>query len=178
MFIRRSIIRDGEVRPAIEDRRSMGGESRSTWLIVLRPPQSAGSPVRELAAAPVHAGHARAGSLARRRRRFLDLQAGSIWSDLRRAPPGAAGWSSTWAAVPSRTGRCIPPEATYPGIDYGRGRAHFGYSMPDTTYYEGDRWPVDDGSVDVVLCTETLEHVPDPSVFLAEASVPEARGAV
>ena len=41
--------------------------------------------------------------------------------------------------------------------------------MPDTTYYEGDRWPVPDASVDVVLCTETLEHVPDPPAFLAEA---------
>ena len=41
---------------------------------------------------------------------------------------------------------------------------------PDTTYYEGDCWPVDNASVDVILCTETLEHVPDPSVFLAEAA--------
>ena len=41
--------------------------------------------------------------------------------------------------------------------------------MPDTTYYEGGRWPLSDESVDVVLSTETLEHVPDPPRFLAEA---------
>jgi SAM-dependent methyltransferase len=40
--------------------------------------------------------------------------------------------------------------------------------VPDTTYYKGTRWPVDPESVDVVLCTETLEHVPEPLAFLAE----------
>jgi SAM-dependent methyltransferase len=48
-------------------------------------------------------------------------------------------------------------------------REHFGYEVPDTHYYEGDRWPVEDDSCDVVLATETLEHVPDPAVFLGEA---------
>jgi len=41
--------------------------------------------------------------------------------------------------------------------------------MPDTEYFEGDRWPVDNASVDVVLTTETLEHVLEPATFLAEA---------
>ena len=41
--------------------------------------------------------------------------------------------------------------------------------MPDTKYYQGTRWPIADGSVDLVLCTETLEHVPEPSGFLDEA---------
>ena len=63
----------------------------------------------------------------------------------------------------------IPVAATYHGLDYSGARANFGYSMPETTYYEGDRWPIDDTTADVVLCTETLEHVPDPSVFLSEA---------
>ena len=61
------------------------------------------------------------------------------------------------------------PEATYQGIDHADAERHFGYSMPDTTYYEGDRWPVSDASVDVVLSTETLEHVPDPPVYLTQA---------
>ena len=41
--------------------------------------------------------------------------------------------------------------------------------MPDTTYYDGERWPIHDATVDVVLSTETLEHVPDPPQYLAEA---------
>ena len=36
------------------------------------------------------------------------------------------------------------------------------------TYYDGKRLPFEDGSFDHVLCTEVLEHVPDPSAFLAD----------
>jgi SAM-dependent methyltransferase len=35
-------------------------------------------------------------------------------------------------------------------------------------YFEGDRWPVEDGTADVILCTEVLEHVFDVQTFLAE----------
>jgi hypothetical protein len=31
--------------------------------------------------------------------------------------------------------------------------------IPDTEYYEGDDWPVAPSSIDLVLCTEVLEHV-------------------
>ena len=34
---------------------------------------------------------------------------------------------------------------------------------------EGDRWPIDDGAADVVLSTETMEHVFDSRAFLLEA---------
>lgn len=40
--------------------------------------------------------------------------------------------------------------------------------MPGTVYFEGDRWPVEDGTADVILCTEVLEHVFDVQTFLAE----------
>jgi SAM-dependent methyltransferase len=63
----------------------------------------------------------------------------------------------------------VDPAATYRAIDHADAERHFGYSLPDTTYYEGDRWPVPDASVDLVLSTETLEHVPDPPVFMAQA---------
>ncbi len=41
--------------------------------------------------------------------------------------------------------------------------------MPDTRYYDGFSWPIADDSADVVLATETLEHVSDPEQFLQEA---------
>jgi SAM-dependent methyltransferase len=34
---------------------------------------------------------------------------------------------------------------------------------------DGDRWPVDDASIDVALADFVLEHVPDPAAFFAEA---------
>ncbi len=102
-------------------------------------------------------------------RRFLDLQAGSIWGDLGQLLPQGRGFilDVGCGAQPYRS--LIHPEATYQGIDHANAQRHFGYSMPDTTYYEGDQWPISDASVDVVLSTETLEHVPAPCVFLAEA---------
>ena len=104
-------------------------------------------------------------------RRFLDLQAGSIWRDLRQLVPESRGviLDVGCGAQPYRS--LVDPVASYRGIDYADAQRHFGYSMPDTTYYEGDRWPVSDASVDVVLSTETLEHVPDPPYSWPKHSV-------
>jgi SAM-dependent methyltransferase len=102
-------------------------------------------------------------------RRFLDLQTGSIWRDLVWLLPQRHGFvlDVGCGAQPYRS--LVNPAATYKAIDHADAQRHFGYSMPDTTYYEGDRWPLADASVDVVLSTETLEHVPDPPVYLAQA---------
>jgi len=49
------------------------------------------------------------------------------------------------------------------GLDVGSARG------ADLILVPGERWPVQDGSVDGVLCTQVLEFVDDPGVFLAEA---------
>jgi SAM-dependent methyltransferase len=102
-------------------------------------------------------------------RRCVDLQAGSIWRDLSLLLPQRRGLvvDVGCGAQPYRS--LLNPGATYQGIDQADAQRHFGYSMPDTIYYDGDRWPLADASADVVLSTETLEHVPDPPVYLAQA---------
>ena len=102
-------------------------------------------------------------------RRFLDLQAGSIWNDLVVLLPQSRGVVLDVGSGAQPYRHLLPSGVTYQAIDYGGAERHFGYSMPDTTYYQGDKWPIPDGSVDVILCTETMEHVPEPSVFLTEA---------
>jgi SAM-dependent methyltransferase len=103
-------------------------------------------------------------------RRFFDIQAGSAWRDLRAVLPSLRGsvLDVGCGAQPFRP--LIHDQAKYVGIDTDAAKAHFGYEMPDTTYFSGDVWPVADGSMNVVLCTETLEHVLETRRFLAEAA--------
>ncbi len=103
-------------------------------------------------------------------RRFFDIQAGSAWRDLSAVLPSLQGTvlDVGCGAQPFRS--LVNPQATYLGIDTDAAKAHFGYEMPNTTYFSGDVWPVADSSVNVVLCTETLEHVLETRRFLAEAA--------
>jgi SAM-dependent methyltransferase len=102
-------------------------------------------------------------------RRFFDLQSGTVWRDLADELSQVRGTllDVGCGAQPYRA--LVPKDAAYVGIDTGDALDVFGYHTPDTTYYDGPRWPVDDGSVDVVLATETLEHVKEPDRFLDEA---------
>jgi len=40
--------------------------------------------------------------------------------------------------------------------------------MPGTVYFSGADWLVADCTIDLVLATETLEHIADPDAFLAK----------
>jgi SAM-dependent methyltransferase len=102
-------------------------------------------------------------------RRLLDLQAASAWRDLKVELAGAHGDLLDVGAGAQPYRPLLPRDARYRAIDIAAAGEAFGYELPDTEYFEGDRWPVEDASVDVVLATETLEHVPEPAGFLAEA---------
>jgi SAM-dependent methyltransferase len=115
------------------------------------------------------ATNSRSARLAAAIRRFFDIQAGSAWRDLSAILSTVEGTilDVGCGAQPFRP--LINARATYRGIDTADAKAHFGYEMPDTTYFSGDLWPVPEQSVNTVLCTETLEHVLDTRRFLAEA---------
>jgi SAM-dependent methyltransferase len=114
-------------------------------------------------------GTSRGQRLTLRLRHLLDPGAASIWADLSRLLPGVQGsfLDVGCGAQPYRP--LLPPGVLYQGIDRAEARDLFGYSFPDTLYYEGERWPVEDASADWILCTEVLEHVEQPRRFLAEA---------
>ena len=102
-------------------------------------------------------------------RRILDLQAGSIWGDLKTLLPHCQGTvlDVGCGAQPYRS--LLLPAVRYIGIDRAAAGEEFGYRVPDTRYYDGTVWPIDDASIDTVMATETLEHVVRPEGFLAEA---------
>jgi SAM-dependent methyltransferase len=102
-------------------------------------------------------------------RRMLDLQAASAWRDLRVLLADAGGDVLDVGSGAQPYRGLLPPGVRYRAIDNASAEADFGYAIPDTEYFHGDRWPVADSSIDVVLSTETLEHVRQPAVFLAEA---------
>ena len=102
-------------------------------------------------------------------RRFLDLQAGSIWRDLAHVLPQVNGLAVDVGCGAQPYRPLFAPGVRYLGIDTEDAKAHFGYEIPGTRYFAGDTWPVEDGAADFILCTETLEHVPEPPRLLAEA---------
>jgi len=103
-------------------------------------------------------------------RRMLDLQAGSIWRDLRIILPHVRGIALDVGCGAQPYRYLLGPQTEYIGIDTNESKAHFGYELPDVRYFSGDSWPVEDSSVDFVLCTEAMEHVPVPETLLQEAS--------
>jgi SAM-dependent methyltransferase len=102
-------------------------------------------------------------------RRLFDVQASSIWKDLAGELKTVNGTLLDVGCGAQPYRMLVPANVDYIGIDNADAKDRFGYDLPDTTYFTGDRWPVDDAAVDTVLCTETLEHVLDPADFLGEA---------
>lgn len=102
-------------------------------------------------------------------RRFVDLQYGSIQSDLERELKSVHGTvvDAGCGGQPFRA--LLPADVNYIGLDIADAKEKFGYMQPDTLCYSGDAWPIESNSVDFVLCTETLEHVIEPALFLSEA---------
>lgn len=101
-------------------------------------------------------------------RRFLDLQAASLWRDLSRELPLLRGTVLDVGCGAQPYRGLLAPGAAYIGVDRADARGHFGYDLPDVRYYEGETLPVETGSIDAVLCTETLEHVLEPPCLLGE----------
>lgn len=97
-----------------------------------------------------------------------DLQTNSIRRDLATA---LAGFSGRLLDVGCGNGPfrhlLDPRKVVYRGVDVAEAAA-FGYANPDVVYYDGHVLPFPDDSFEAVLCTEVLEHIPDPAETLSE----------
>jgi SAM-dependent methyltransferase len=97
----------------------------------------------------------------------LDFQFLTCWRFLKRELAPLKGQLLDVGAGESPWRR-LAPNCKYMGVDV-QDAAAFGMGQrPDITYYDGTRIPVHDGSVDHVLCSEVLEHVPNADAFMAD----------
>ena len=102
-------------------------------------------------------------------RRFFDVQAGSIWRDLKPLLEDVRGTVLDVGCGAQPYRGLLPHGTRYVALDTKQAGEHFGYQAPGTLYFEGDVWPISSGTADLVLCTEMLEHVADPASTLSEA---------
>lgn len=63
--------------------------------------------------------------------------------------------------------RDLFPDSDYVGIEVNRVSKYGSARHPDV-YFDGRNFPIADGSVDSVLCSQVLEHVFEPAQFLGE----------
>jgi SAM-dependent methyltransferase len=120
-------------------------------------------------APPLSSPRTTAQGWASRLRRYFDLQAGSVWNDVSELVADCRGKVVDVGCGAQPYRGLLPPGVEYVGIDIAEAGARFGYEAPDTVYFAGGRWPKEAEGADVLLCTEALEHVPDPASFLQEA---------
>ena len=66
--------------------------------------------------------------------------------------------------------------AEYVGVDVDTAGFFGMRRKAEVSYYDGRHLPFEDGDFDHVLCTEVLEHVPDPAGFLLEVGRVLRRG--
>ena len=89
--------------------------------------------------------------------RFLVLPLGSCRGRVLDVGAGEAPWKDL-----------LPAGLEYVGVDADLSDEFGMRHQPGIIYYDGKTLPFEKNSFDHVLCTEVLEHVPDPSAFLAD----------
>lgn len=117
---------------------------------------------------PVRAPEGRYGRLALRFRCFFDLQLATILPPLSQTLPQLSGSVLDVGCGERPYRHLLSPDASYTGIDVPES-SDFGMARnPEIVLFDGATIPFAAETYDAILCTEVLEHCPEPAQLIAE----------
>ncbi|EZP70035.1 hypothetical protein BV96_03714 [Sphingomonas paucimobilis] len=128
----------------------------------------AGDNIEQFQPIPLRFGSSRPSRLAFRLRCLVDLQLGTIWTFLGPQLSGLRGslLDVGCGEMPYRS--FLPQELKYVGIDVPQASAFKMQGHEEVISFDGHCIPFPDATFDTVLCTEVMEHSPEPSALIAE----------
>jgi SAM-dependent methyltransferase len=103
-----------------------------------------------------------------RLRLFLDLEVCTVYRDLKRAFQDTAGKVLEVGCGLQPYRHLLPHHTEYYALDWEKADAHFDCRARDVVYYDGTRFPFEEGMFNLVFHTEVLEHIYDLAPFLSE----------
>lgn len=98
----------------------------------------------------------------------IDLQLLTIFRFLNRSLSSCKGRLLDVGAGEAPWRDLLPKCVEYVGVDTDLSGEFKMRHLAQITYYDGKKLPYDDNSFEHVLCTEVLEHIPDPATFLLD----------
>lgn len=111
-----------------------------------------------------------------RMRLFFDPEVGTVYRDLKKAFKETAGKVLEVGCGLQPYRHLLPRHAEYHALDWEGSGAYFVSGGKDVLYYDGTRFPFEDGIFSLVFHTEVLEHVYHLGPFLSECRRVLAKG--
>jgi len=128
----------------------------------------AGNNIEQFQPVPLRFGSSLKSRLAFRLRCVADLQLGTIWTFLGPQLKNLRGSLLDVGCGEMPYRGFLPQELKYVGIDVPEASAFQMQGNEDVISFDGRYIPFPDATFDTVLCTEVLEHSPQPSALIAE----------